>query len=41
MILVFILERTKGPNLSQAECAKILGSVMYLMNYTRLDIAMP
>ena len=33
------LKKNKGPNLSQDECAKILGSVMCLMNYTRLDIA--
>ncbi|KAL0537256.1 hypothetical protein IC582_026232 [Cucumis melo] len=33
------LKKNKGDNVSQLEYAKIIGSVMYLMNYTRPDIA--
>ncbi|KAL0553398.1 hypothetical protein IC582_007293 [Cucumis melo] len=33
------LKKNKGDNVSQPEYAKIIGSVMYLMNYTRPDIA--
>jgi len=33
------LNRSNGDSVSQAEYAKVIGSVMYLMNYTRLDIA--
>ena len=33
------LKKNNGESVSQAEYAKILGSVMYLMNYTRPDIA--
>jgi len=33
------LKRNNGDSVSQAEYAKIIGSVMYLMNYTRPDIA--
>ncbi|KAL0401677.1 UNVERIFIED_CONTAM: Retrovirus-related Pol polyprotein from transposon TNT 1-94 [Sesamum latifolium] len=33
------LKKNKGDSVSQAEYAKIMGSVMFLMNYTRPDIA--
>ncbi|KAL4037745.1 hypothetical protein IC575_001345 [Cucumis melo] len=33
------LKKNKGDSVSQPEYAKIIGSVMYLMNYTRPDIA--
>ncbi|KAL0534361.1 hypothetical protein IC582_028651 [Cucumis melo] len=33
------LKKNKGDNVSQPKYAKIIGSVMYLMNYTRPDIA--
>ncbi|KAA0052032.1 ty1-copia retrotransposon protein [Cucumis melo var. makuwa] len=33
------LKKNKGDSVSQPEYAKIIGSVMYLMNYTRSDIA--
>ncbi|KAL4032876.1 hypothetical protein IC575_005959 [Cucumis melo] len=33
------LKKNKGDSVSQPEYAKIIGSMMYLMNYTRLDIA--
>ncbi|KAL0537146.1 hypothetical protein IC582_026116 [Cucumis melo] len=33
------LNKNKRDSVSQPEYAKIIGSVMYLMNYTRLDIA--
>ena len=33
------LKKNNGDSVSQAEYAKIIGSVMYLMNYTRPDIA--
>ena len=33
------LEKNKGPSVSQTEYAKTIGSVMFLMNYTRPDIA--
>ncbi|TYJ98195.1 ty1-copia retrotransposon protein [Cucumis melo var. makuwa] len=33
------LKKNKGDNVSEPEYAKIIGSVMYLMNYTRPDIA--
>ncbi|KAL2248460.1 UNVERIFIED_CONTAM: Retrovirus-related Pol polyprotein from transposon TNT 1-94 [Sesamum indicum] len=33
------LKKNKGDSVSQAEYAKIIGSVMFLMNYTRPDIA--
>ncbi|TYK15379.1 ty1-copia retrotransposon protein [Cucumis melo var. makuwa] len=33
------LKKNKGDSVSQLEYAKIIGSVMYLMNYTRPDIA--
>ncbi|KAL0546106.1 hypothetical protein IC582_016011 [Cucumis melo] len=33
------LKKNKGDSVSQPKYAKIIGSVMYLMNYTRLDIA--
>ncbi|KAK4394240.1 hypothetical protein Sango_1894800 [Sesamum angolense] len=33
------LKKNKGDSVSQAEYAKIIGSVMFLMNYTGLNIA--
>ncbi|KAA0045096.1 ty1-copia retrotransposon protein [Cucumis melo var. makuwa] len=33
------LKKNKGDSVSQPEYAKIIGSVMYLMNYTKSDIA--
>ncbi|KAL0385037.1 UNVERIFIED_CONTAM: Retrovirus-related Pol polyprotein from transposon TNT 1-94 [Sesamum radiatum] len=33
------LKKNKGDSVSQADYAKIIGSVMFLMNYTRPDIA--
>ena len=33
------LKKKRGCSVSEAEYAKIIGSVMFLMNYTRLDIA--
>ncbi|KAL0356467.1 UNVERIFIED_CONTAM: Retrovirus-related Pol polyprotein from transposon RE2 [Sesamum radiatum] len=33
------LKKNKGDSVSQAGYAKIIGSVIFLMNYTRLDIA--
>lgn len=33
------LKKNKGESVSQSEYAKIIGSVMFLMNYTRPDIA--
>ena len=33
------LKKTKEPNVSQTEYTKIIGSVMFLMNFTRPDIA--
>ena len=33
------LKKNKEASVSQIEYAKIIGSVMFLMNYTRLDIA--
>jgi len=33
------LKKNRGPSVSQTEYAKIIGSVMFLMNYTRPDIA--
>ena len=33
------LKKNKESSVSQTKYAKIIGSVMFLMNYTRLDIA--
>jgi len=33
------LKKNKGSSIFQIEYAKIIGSVMFLMNYTRPDIA--
>lgn len=33
------LKKNRGPNVSQIEYVKIIGSVIFLMNSTRLDIA--
>ena len=33
------LRKNKGPSVSQTEYAKIIGSVMFLINFTRSDIA--
>ena len=33
------LKKNKGDSVSQPEYAKIIGSIMYLMNYTKHDIA--
>ena len=33
------LKKNNGPSVSQIEYAKIIGSVMFLMNYTRPNIA--
>ena len=33
------LKKNKGDSISQEQYAKIIGSVMFLMNYTRPDIA--
>ena len=33
------LKKNNGPSVSQVEYAKIIGSVIFLMNYTRPDIA--
>ena len=33
------LKKNNGPSVSQVEYAKIIASVMFLMNYTRSDIA--
>ena len=33
------LKKNKGSSISQTEYAKIIETVMFLMNYTRLDIA--
>ena len=33
------LVKIKGPNISEAEYAKIIRSIMFLMNYARPDIA--
>ena len=35
----FHLKKNKGDSISQKQYAKIIGSVMFLMNYTRPDIA--
>jgi len=33
------LKKNKGSSVSHNECAKVIGSVMFLMNFTRPDIA--
>ena len=33
------LKKNNGPSVSQVEYAKIIGTIMFLMNYTRCDIA--
>jgi len=33
------LKKNRGPSVSQIEYAKIIGSLMFFMNYTHLDIA--
>ncbi|KAL0327851.1 UNVERIFIED_CONTAM: Retrovirus-related Pol polyprotein from transposon TNT 1-94 [Sesamum calycinum] len=37
--LAYVLKKNNGDSMSQAEYAKIIGSVMFLINYTRHDIA--
>ena len=39
MTRVYVSKKNKGDSVSQAEYAKIIGSIMFLMNYTRPDIA--